>query len=338
VSKILVTGGAGYIGSHTIVELLEEGFDVVVLDNLSNSSSLSLNRIQSITGNRPMFIEGDIRDSAVLDKVFTSNRIDAVIHFAGLKAIGNSVERPLEYYDNNVNGSIKLLTSMREHNIKKIIFSSSAAVYGHPSTLPINEEMPLGIPTNPYGMTKLMIENILGDICSSDPEWRIARLRYFNPVGAHASGLIGEDPRSMPNNLMPLIAQTAFGKLPQLSVFGDDYPTADGSAIRDYIHVVDLAKGHLAALQKCETQPGLHTFNLGTGRGHSVLEMIRTFEKVNRVKVPYTIKGRRAGDVAACYADTSLATDSLGWVAKLSIENMCHDTWNWQKKNPNGFR
>jgi UDP-glucose 4-epimerase len=337
-NKVLVTGGAGYIGSHTIVELLNAGYEIVVLDNLSNSSTSSLERIETITGKRHTFIRGDVRDSTLLGDIFKEHSIDTVLHFAGLKAVGESVEKPLEYYDNNVIGSIKLINSMRQHNIKIIIFSSSSTVYGAPDKLPINESMPTRVPTNPYGMSKLMIENILGDLYTSDPSWRIARLRYFNPVGAHKSGLIGEDPAGTPNNLMPLITQTALGKIPELSVFGGDYPTPDGSAIRDYIHVVDLAKGHLAALKRCQQDVGMHTFNLGTGRGYSVLEMIRTFEHVNNVKVPFKITDRRAGDIPACYADVELAKHTLGWIAELGIDEMCRDSWNWQNKNPNGLR
>jgi len=337
-SKVLVTGGAGFIGSHTIVELLNAGHEVVLLDNLSNSSALSLDRVETITGQHPAFVEGDVRDTDLLDKIFTSHSIDAVIHFAGLKAVGESVDKPLEYYDNNVNGSLKLFNSMRKHDVKTIIFSSSATVYGDPVELPLKESMPTGVPTNPYGMSKLMIENILGDLFTSDPSWRIARLRYFNPVGAHDSGLIGEDPTGIPNNLMPYITQTALGKLPELSVFGGDYPTPDGSGVRDYIHVVDLAKGHLAALEKCQKDSGMYTVNLGTGQGYSVLEMISTFERVNEVKVPYKITGRRVGDVAACYADTTLAKQSLNWTAERGLDEMCRDSWNWQNKNPNGLR
>ena len=336
-SKVLVTGGAGYIGSHTIVELLNAGYEVVVLDNLSNSSALSLDRVETITGKQLTFFEGDVRDTDLLDKIFTSHSINAVIHFAGLKAVGESVDKPLEYYDNNVNGSLKLFNRMRKHDVKTIIFSSSATVYGDPVELPLKESMPTGVPTNPYGMSKLIIENILGDLYRSDSSWRIARLRYFNPVGAHDSGLIGEDPTGIPNNLMPYITQTALGKLTALSVFGGDYPTPDGSGVRDYIHVVNLAKGHLAALEKCQKDTGMHTVNLGTGQGYSVLEMISTFERVNEVKVPYKITSRRAGDVAACYADTTLAKQSLNWVAKRGLDEMCRDSWNWQNKNPDGL-
>ena len=331
-SKILVTGGTGYIGSHTTVELVNAGYKVIVLDNLSNSSTLPLDRIETITGKRPAFIKADIRDTRLLDEIFSEHSIDTVIHFAGLKSVSESVYKPLEYYDNNVNGSLKLFTSMQKHNIKTVIFSSSATVYGDPVNLPLNEGMATGLPTSPYGMSKLMIENILGDLYTSDPTWRIARLRYFNPIGAHSSGLIGENPRGVPNNLMPFITQTAIGKLQELKVFGGDYATPDGSAIRDYIHVVDLAKGHLAALRKCREEPGIYTVNLGTGHGYSVLEMVSTFERVNGVKVPYQITSRRAGDVAACYADPALSRKLLGWFAKLGIDDMCRDSWKWQKE------
>jgi len=337
-SKVLVTGGAGYIGSHTIVELLNAGHEVVALDNLSNASALSLDRVETITGQHLTFVEGDVRDTDLLDQIFTSHSIVAVIHFAGLKAVGESVDKPLEYYDNNVNGSLKLFNSMRTHDVKTIIFSSSATVYGDPLELPLKESMPTGVPTNPYGMSKLMIENILDDLYTSDSNWRIACLRYFNPVGAHDSGLIGEDPTGIPNNLMPYITQTALGKLSELSVFGGDYPTPDGSCVRDYIHVVDLAKGHLAALEKCQKDNGMHTINLGTGQGYSVFEMINTFERVNDVKVPYKITGRRTGDVTACYADTTLAKQSLNWIAERGLDEMCRDSWNWQNKNPDGLR
>jgi len=337
-SKVLVTGGAGYIGSHTIVELLNAGHEVVALDNLSNASALSLDRVETITGQHLTFVEGDVRDTDLLDQIFTSHSIVAVIHFAGLKAVGESVDKPLEYYDNNVNGSRKLFNSMRTHDVKTIIFSSSATVYGDPLELPLKESMPTGVPTNPYGMSKLMIENILDDLYTSDSNWRIACLRYFNPVGAHDSGLIGEDPTGIPNNLMPYITQTALGKLSELSVFGGDYPTPDGSCVRDYIHVVDLAKGHLAALEKCQKDNGMHTINLGTGQGYSVFEMINTFERVNDVKVPYKITGRRTGDVTACYADTTLAKQSLNWIAERGLDEMCRDSWNWQNKNPDGLR
>ena len=336
-NKILVTGGAGYIGSHTVVELVEAGYEVVVYDNLTNSSPISLERVTQITGKRVTFIEGDIRDKAALNSLFSVHAFDAVIHFAGLKAVGESVEQPLKYYKNNVYGSLQLLEVMTEHNVKTIVFSSSATVYGNPVELPLHEKMPTGIPTNPYGMSKLMIENILGDLYRADNSWRIARLRYFNPVGAHSSGLIGEDPMGIPNNLMPFITQTALGKLDELSIFGDDYPTVDGSGVRDYIHVVDLAKGHLAALCKLKEYKDMITVNLGTGEGYSVLQIIETFETVNNVKVPYKIVQRREGDVASCYADTSYAKELINWEANLGLNDMCRDSWNWQSNNPNGY-
>ena len=336
-NKILVTGGAGYIGSHTAVELLEAGYEVVVYDNLSNSSPISLERVTQITGKQVTFVEGDIRDKAALNSLFSAHAFDAVIHFAGLKAVGESVEQPLKYYNNNVYGSLQLFEVMAEHHVKTIVFSSSATVYGDPVELPLHEKMPTGIPTNPYGMSKLMIENILGDIYRADNSWRIARLRYFNPVGAHASGLIGEDPTGIPNNLMPYITQTALGKLDELSVFGGDYPTVDGSGVRDYIHVVDLAKGHLAALRKLKEFKDMMTVNLGTGSGYSVIQMIKAFENVNNVKVPYKIVQRREGDVASCNADTTYAKELLNWEANLGLNDMCRDSWNWQSKNPKGF-
>ena len=335
--KLLVTGGAGYIGSHTVVELLNAGYEVVVYDNLSNSSPISLDRVFQITGKRALLIEGDIRDEQKLDSVFSQHDFDGVIHFAGLKAVGESVEQPLRYYNNNVFGSLQLFESMIKHDVKTIVFSSSATVYGDPVELPLHEKMPTGIPTNPYGMSKLMIENILSGLYVSDDSWRIARLRYFNPVGAHPSGLIGEDPTGIPNNLMPFITQTALGKRKVLSVFGGDYPTTDGSGVRDYIHVVDLAKGHLAALDKCFTSKKMHTVNLGTGQGYSVLQMIQAFERVNNVSVPYEIVERRAGDVASCYAATQHAKEYLGWETEFSLDEMCRDSWNWQIQNPKGF-
>jgi len=336
-NKILVTGGAGYIGSHTVVEVLEAGYEVVVYDNLTNSSPVSLERVTQITGKQVTFVEGDIRDKAALNSLFSVHAFDAVIHFAGLKAVGESVEQPLKYYKNNVYGSLQLLEVMTEHNVKTIVFSSSATVYGNPVELPLHEKMPTGIPTNPYGMSKLMIENILGDLYRADSSWRIARLRYFNPVGAHSSGLIGEDPMGIPNNLMPFITQTALGKLDELSIFGDDYPTVDGSGVRDYIHVVDLAKGHLAALRKLKESKSIITVNLGTGEGYSVLQLIAAFETVNKVKVPYKIVQRREGDVASCYADTSYAKELLNWEVNLGLNDMCRDSWNWQSNNPNGY-
>lgn len=336
-NKILVTGGSGYIGSHTVVELLEAGYEAVVYDNLTNSSPASLERVTQITGKRVTFIEGDIRDKDALNSLFSAHAFDAVIHFAGLKAVGESVDQPLKYYNNNVYGSLQLFEVMAERNVKTLVFSSSATVYGDALELPLHEKMPTGVPTHPYGMSKLIIENILGDLYRADNSWRIARLRYFNPVGAHSSGLIGEDPTGIPNNLMPYITQTALGKLDELSVFGGDYPTVDGSGVRDYIHVVDLAKGHLAALRKLKTYTDLMTVNLGTGEGYSVLQMIAAFETVNNLKVPHKIVERRKGDVAACYADITYAKELLNWKACLGLNDMCRDSWNWQSNNPKGF-
>lgn len=336
-SKILVTGGAGYIGSHTVVELLKVGHEVVVLDNLCNSSSLALERVELICERTVTFIEGDIRDLEMLNKLFAEHAFDAVIHFAGLKAVGESVEQPLAYYNNNVFGSLQLFKAMADANVKTIVFSSSATVYGDPVELPLNERMPTGKPTNPYGMSKLMIENILEGLYQADGDWRIARLRYFNPVGAHESGLIGENPSGIPNNLMPFISQVAIGKREKLFVYGGDYPTPDGSGIRDYIHVVDLAKGHVSALEKLNKNSVMITVNLGTGQGYSVLEVIKAFARVNDVNVPYEITDRRPGDVASCYADTSFAQECIAWHSKLNLDAMCSDTWRWQLKNPNGY-
>jgi UDP-glucose 4-epimerase len=331
--KVFVTGGAGYIGSHTCVELLKEGYEVVVYDNLSNSSTEAIRRVEEISGKSITFIEGDIRDGEKLTR--SMKDCDIVIHFAGLKAVGESVEKPLEYYDNNVYGSLCLLRAMKNQGLKRIVFSSSATVYGDPDFLPLTEEHPLRT-TNPYGRSKLMIEEILRDLYRSDASWAIAILRYFNPVGAHESGLIGEDPRGVPNNLMPFIAQVAVGKREYLSVFGDDYDTPDGTGIRDYIHVVDLARGHLKALKLLE-RSGCETINLGTGRGYSVLEMVRAFAEVSKRQIPYRIVGRRPGDIAACYADPSKARDLLEWEAHFDLERMCRDSWYWQSKNPNGY-
>lgn len=335
--KILVTGGAGYIGSHAVVQLIEVGYQVVILDNLCNSKIEVFNRLEKITGTRPEFVEGDIRDRALLQSLFSNHRIDAVIHFAGLKAVGESVEKPLAYYDNNVSGSLVLFEEMARAKVKTLVFSSSATVYGDPATVPINEDFPLGA-TNPYGRSKLMVENILRDLHQSDPTWSIALLRYFNPVGAHVSGLIGEDPLGIPNNLLPFIAQVAVGQRPRLTVFGNDYPTPDGTGVRDYIHVEDLASGHLAALIGLHRTPCLMTLNLGTGRGTSVLEMIRSFEAASRRPVAYEISARRPGDIATCYADPSLAKQLLGWEAKLDVERMCEDAWRWQSINPTGYQ
>ncbi|WP_127470659.1 UDP-glucose 4-epimerase GalE [Thiomicrorhabdus aquaedulcis] len=333
---ILVTGGAGYIGSHTCIELLQAGFELVVLDNLSNSSIESLKRVKHITGREIEFIEGDVCDRVLLRSIFTRFSVDAVIHFAGLKAVGESVALPLKYYDNNVSGSVALFEVMAEFDCKHLVFSSSATVYGDPASVPIKEDFPLST-TNPYGASKLMVENILRDVFKSDPDWSIALLRYFNPVGAHESGLIGEDPNGIPNNLMPFVSQVAVGQRECLNVFGDDYDTLDGTGVRDYIHVVDLAKGHVAALRKLMQSPGLVTLNLGTGRGYSVLEMVRAFEQASDKQVAYEIVARRPGDVAQCYADPSIAFEVLGWKAELGIERMCEDAWRWQSKNPNGY-
>ncbi|MFN4148460.1 MAG: UDP-glucose 4-epimerase GalE [Rhodocyclaceae bacterium] len=330
----LVTGGLGYIGSHTCVELLAAGHRVRIFDNLSNSKIAVLDRIAEIAGQRPEFVRGDIRDRGALRAALSG--CDAVIHFAGLKAVGESVAQPLRYYDNNVSGSIALFETMAETDVKTVVFSSSATVYGDPASVPIREDAQLSA-TNPYGRSKLMIEDILRDMHRADPSWRIALLRYFNPVGAHPSGRIGEDPNGIPNNLMPYVSQVAVGKLECLSVFGNDYPTPDGTGVRDYIHVVDLAKGHLAALGALERQGGLLTVNLGTGRGYSVLEMVRAFERASGRKVPYRIAPRRPGDVAICYADPTLAAQLLGWRAEKGLEEMCRDAWRWQSQNPDGF-
>jgi UDP-glucose 4-epimerase len=333
---ILVTGGAGYIGSHTIVELLGRGESLLVLDNLCNSSLKVLDRIETISGKRPLFVQADIRDKAALRSVFRDHPIDSVIHFAGLKAVGESVEQPLAYYDNNVTGSINLFQVMAEFAVKRLVFSSSATVYGDPHTVPIAEDFPLSA-TNPYGRSKLMVEDILRDLGRSAPDWRIAILRYFNPVGAHVSGLIGESPNGVPNNLMPFVSQVAVGQRAELSVFGNDYPTPDGTGVRDYIHVVDLAQGHLAALDALARSTGVLTVNLGTGQGYSVLDMVRSFERASGKKVPYRIVGRRPGDIAACYANPAQAEALLGWRAKLGIDDMCVDTWRWQEANPDGL-
>ncbi|MCS6094981.1 UDP-glucose 4-epimerase GalE [Shewanella baltica] len=333
---ILVTGGAGYIGTHTVVELLNAGNDVIVLDNLSNSSIEALNRVERITGKSVIFYQGDILNKALLQKVFNDHAIDSVIHFAGLKAVGESVAKPLKYYENNVTGTLILCQVMAEFKVKNLVFSSSATVYGDPASLPITEDFPTGA-TNPYGQSKLMVEHILADVHNADPSWNIARLRYFNPVGAHASGLIGEDPNDIPNNLMPFIAQVAVGKRAALSVFGDDYPTHDGTGVRDYIHVVDLANGHLKALAKLATKPGLVTYNLGTGQGYSVLDMVHAFEKACGNTIAYQIAPRRPGDIAACYADPTHAREDLGWQATHTLADMANSSWHWQSTNPNGY-
>ena len=333
---ILVTGGAGYIGSHTVLLLLEAGYEVVVFDNFCNASQESLRRVEKIVGKNIPFVEGDIRCSEDLDKAFTEYKISAVIHFAGLKAVGESVSEPLSYYDNNVNGTLVLCGAMRRHNCFQIVFSSSATVYGDPHTTPITEAFPLSA-TNPYGKTKLFVEEILRDLYTSDDQWHIALLRYFNPVGAHISGTIGEDPNGIPNNLMPFIAQTAVGKREHLSVFGDDYETVDGTGVRDYIHVMDLSSGHLKALEYLEKHSGVLTVNLGTGHGSSVLEMVKAFEAASGKKVPYKVAPRRPGDIATCYADPSYAKEVLGWEATREIKEMCEDSWRWQSNNPNGY-
>ena len=334
---ILVTGGTGYIGSHTVVELQNNGYDVVVLDNLSNSSSKSLERVKAITGKDVKFYEGDIRDRKILEKIFDNESIDSCIHFAGLKAVGESVEKPWEYYDNNITGTLTLVDEMRKHGVKNIIFSSSATVYGDPAQIPITEECPKGQCTNPYGWTKSMLEQILSDMQKADNEWNVVLLRYFNPIGAHPSGTMGENPNGIPNNLMPYITQVAVGKREELGVFGNDYDTPDGTGVRDYIHVVDLADGHVKALKKIEEKAGLCIYNLGTGTGYSVLDIVKNFEEANNLKIPYSIKPRRAGDIATCYADPSKAKKELGWEAKYGIKEMCADSWRWQKNNPNGY-
>ncbi len=336
--SVLVTGGAGYIGSHTAVLLLQAGKEIVVVDNLSNSSEEAISRIKQITGKDFKFYKNDICSQADVENIFAENPdITDVIHFAGLKAVGESVAKPLEYYDNNLTSTLVLLKAMEKAGVKNIVFSSSATVYGDPETVPITEDFPLST-TNPYGSTKLMIEMILKDISKAKPEMRIAILRYFNPLGAHESGLIGEDPQGIPNNLVPYVAQVAIGKLAQLSVYGNDYDTVDGTGVRDYIHVVDLAKGHLAALEKLGKGAGLYVYNLGTGNGYSVLQVISAFEKASGVKINYKISDRRPGDIAVCYADTKKAKEELNWSAQLGIDEMCKDTWNWQSKNPNGYK
>ncbi|MBO1519736.1 UDP-glucose 4-epimerase GalE [Oceanisphaera pacifica] len=334
---ILVTGGAGYIGSHTLVELLNAGQQVLVLDNLCNASKESLRRVVKITGKQPEFIEGDIRDAVLLDTLFSEHSIDAVVHFAGLKAVGESVEQPLRYYDNNVNGTLVLVNAMQKAGVFKLVFSSSATVYGEPQQMPITEDFTVGGTTNPYGTSKLMVEQVLQDVAKSDARWSIALLRYFNPVGAHESGLIGEDPNGIPNNLLPYISQVAVGRLAELSVFGDDYATPDGTGVRDYIHVVDLALGHLKALSRIAEHSGVSIYNLGTGQGYSVLEMIKAFEQASDKPVPFNVAPRRAGDIAECWADASKAKQELGWQAERGLKQMMTDAWRWQAKNPQGF-
>jgi len=335
-NTILVTGGAGYIGSHTCVELLEKGYDVLVLDNLCNSSDESLRRVEQITGKTVRFIKGDIRDRPLLDQLLQTNTISCVIHFAGLKAVGESCEMPLAYYDNNVSGTITLCQAMADNGVRNLVFSSSATVYGDPASLPITEDFPLSA-TNPYGRSKLIIEEILTDLHKADGSWNIALLRYFNPVGAHPSGLIGEDPNGIPNNLMPFVAQVAIGKREKLHVFGNDYPTPDGTGVRDYIHVQDLARGHVCAINRLQENCGVQVWNLGVGQGHSVLEMVNAFEQASDRPVPYDIAARRPGDIAACYADPSRARQELGWAAEKSLDDMVNDAWRWQSQNPDGY-
>ena len=334
---ILVTGGAGFIGSHTVVELQNAGYDVVVLDNLSNSSEKSLERVEKITGKPVKFYKADILDREALEDIFSKEKIDSCIHFAGLKAVGESVAKPWEYYTNNIAGTLILVDVMRKHNCKNIIFSSSATVYGDPAFIPITEECPKGQCTNPYGWTKSMLEQILSDMQKADPEWNVILLRYFNPIGAHKSGTMGENPNGIPNNLMPYITQVAVGKLKELGVFGDDYDTPDGTGVRDYIHVVDLAIGHVKALKKIEEKAGLRVYNLGTGQGYSVLDIVKNFEAATGVNIPYVIKERRAGDIATCYSDATKAKEELGWEAQYGIKDMCEDSWRWQSNNPNGY-
>lgn len=335
---ILVTGGAGYIGSHTCVELLNEGYEVVVIDNLYNSSEESLKRVEKITGKSVKFYEGDLLNREDIEKVFENETIESVIHFAGLKAVGESVSKPLEYYHNNITGTLILCDVMRSHGCKSIVFSSSATVYGDPAFVPITEECPKGQITNPYGQTKGMLEQILTDIQVGDPEWKVILLRYFNPIGAHKSGLIGEDPKGIPNNLVPYIAQVAVGKLQKLGVFGDDYPTPDGTGVRDYIHVVDLAVGHVKAIAKLDNMEGVEIYNLGTGNGYSVLDVLHAYEKACGKTISYEVKARRPGDIPTCYADAAKAKEELGWVAERGIEEMCEDSYRWQSMNPDGYR
>ncbi len=334
--NILLTGGAGYIGSHTCIELINAGHTAVIADNLCNSKRESINRVEKITGAKIPFYEIDVRDKEALSKVFEENSIDAVIHFAGLKAVGESCEIPLQYYSNNIDSTLILLEVMKKYNCHNIVFSSSATVYGIPERVPLVETMPTSC-TNPYGWTKLMIEQILTDVAKADPELSVVLLRYFNPIGAHESGTIGENPNGIPNNLMPYITQVAIGKLPQLGVFGDDYKTHDGTGVRDYIHVVDLAKGHVKAIDYAAKNKGTEVVNLGTGTGYSVLDIVKAFEKVNNVEIPYAIKPRRSGDIAECYADPTKAFEKLGWKAEKTLEDMCRDSWRWQKQNPKGY-
>ena len=336
--NVLITGGAGYIGSHTCVELLESGYDITVVDDLSNSSSKAVDRIKKITGREFPFYQEDVNDINALDKIFKENKPDAVIHFAGFKAVGESVEKPLEYYENNIGSTLALCRVMAENGVKNIIFSSSATVYGDPKEIPITEECPKGICTNPYGWTKWMIEQMLIDMAKANDDMKVTLLRYFNPIGAHKSGLIGEDPKGIPNNLLPYVAQVAVGKLPKINVFGNDYDTPDGTGVRDYIHVSDLARGHVLALKHMEKQSGVEIYNLGTGKGYSVLEVIKAFEKACGKELPYEIKPRRSGDIACCYCNPAKAEKALGFKAEFGIDDMCRDSWNWQKNNPMGYR
>ena len=335
--RILVTGGAGFIGSHTLIELHKAGYEFVVVDNFVNSNPEALRRVGELIGAEVPFVEADIRDREALNKVFEQYSFDSCIHFAGLKAVGESVAKPLEYYENNMSGTFTLLDVLRQHGCKNIIFSSSATVYGDPAMIPITEECPKGHCTNPYGQTKSMLEQVLMDVQKADPEWNVVLLRYFNPIGAHQSGRIGENPNGIPNNLMPYITQTAIGRREELGVFGNDYDTHDGTGVRDYIHVVDLATAHVAALQAIEKKAGLAIYNIGTGHGYSVLDVVKAFEKANGVKVPYSIKPRRPGDIATCYCDPTKAEKELGWKAQYGIEDMCRDSWNWQSQNPEGY-
>ncbi|NUT76674.1 UDP-glucose 4-epimerase GalE [Pseudomonas sp. C1C7] len=335
--KILVTGGTGYIGSHTTLALLEAGYEVVVLDNLCNSSDAALHAVEAICGRSALMIHGDVCDRALLDRIFQEHAIDAVLHFAGLKAVGESVRKPLEYYETNVGGSITLCQAMAAAGVFRLVFSSSATVYGEPDKMPIREDFPTGIPTNPYGQSKLIVENVLRDLSRSEPRWSIALLRYFNPIGAHDSGRMGEDPNGIPNNLVPYISQVAVGSLQELSIFGDDYPTVDGTGVRDYIHVVDLADGHLKALQSISGRTGIHTWNLGTGDGYSVMQVLRAFEQACGRPVPYRVMPRRSGDIAESWADPSKAAEELGWKATRNLQQMMTDTWRWQSNNPRGY-
>lgn len=335
--RILVTGGAGYIGSHTCVELLNEGHEVVIVDNLYNSNRKAVDRIEQITSKKVTFYEKDILDAEAMDQIFSKETIDAVIHFAGLKAVGESVRKPIEYYTNNIAGTLVLCDVMKKHNVKNIIFSSSATVYGSPAMIPITEDCPKGVCTNPYGWSKWMLEQILTDLHTADPEWNVMLLRYFNPIGAHESGLIGEDPKGIPNNLLPYVAQVAIGKLACVGVFGNDYDTPDGTGVRDYIHVVDLARGHVKALEKIKEKAGVKVYNLGIGNGYSVLDVIHAFEKACGHEIPYEIKPRREGDIATCYSKCDRALEELGWKAEYNLEDMCASSWKWQSQNPNGY-